>query len=362
MTKIYFTVTNDLSYDQRMIRICTTLSLEGYDVVLVGRKLKNSIELKQLPFKQVRLKCFINQGFGFYFIYNIRLFLFLIFKKMDGICSIDLDTIIPGLFVTKLRGKKRIYDAHELFCEMKEISERPFIYKVWKFIEKITVPFFKNGYTVNEPIALEFKKLYGLNYEVIRSIANYDKNIQDRKREKFLIYQGAVNEGRSFETLIPAMKFIDSQLHIFGDGNFMERAVKLCNDLNLNNKITFHGMVSPDKLKSFTSTAYIGFTIFESEAKSNYYSLANRFFDYINAATPQVCVDYPAYKKLNDEFKVAVLTNDISSESLSKIINDLLSDDEKWNNLHLNCIAASKVLNWQNESVKLISFYKKIFG
>ena len=362
MAKIYFTVTNDLSYDQRMIRICTSLAAEGYDVVLVGRKQKASIPLKNMPFKQIRLSCLFEKGFAFYFFYNIKLFVFLLFKKMDGICAIDLDTIIPCLLVSTIKGKKRIYDAHELFCEMKEIAERPAIYKFWKFVERKTVPHFKNGYTVNEVIAEEFKKMYGLNYEVIRSIAEFNPHLRKGKRERFLIYQGAVNEGRSFETLIPAMNFINAPLHIFGDGNFMQKALKLTEELNLKNKIIFHGMVSPDKLEKYTSKAYIGITLFEPGAKSNYFSLANRFFHYIQAATPQICVAYPVYEKINKEFEIAILTNDISSSALSKSINDLLEDDVTWNRLHNNCIEASKILNWQNESVKLISFYKNIFG
>ena len=34
--RIVFTVTNDLTYDQRMHRICTTLQDAGYQVTLVG--------------------------------------------------------------------------------------------------------------------------------------------------------------------------------------------------------------------------------------------------------------------------------------------------------------------------------------
>ena len=43
---ITFTVTTDLTYDQRMIRICTSLAAAGYAITLVGRKLQSSIPLK----------------------------------------------------------------------------------------------------------------------------------------------------------------------------------------------------------------------------------------------------------------------------------------------------------------------------
>jgi len=142
---IYFTVTNDLSYDQRMIRICTSLAQAGYQVKLVGRKLKASIPLIEQPFKQKRINCFFNNGKLFYAEYNIRLFFYLLSKKMNCICAIDLDTILPCYFISKLKGIPRVYDAHELFCEMKEIVTRPFIYKTWKNIERYSVPKFIYG-------------------------------------------------------------------------------------------------------------------------------------------------------------------------------------------------------------------------
>src|ERR1051325_5728203 len=139
MKRLIFTVTNDLSYDQRMIRICTSLANTGYDVLLVGRKKKDSVALQSQPFKQRRLHCFFQKGKRFYAEYNIRLFFYLLFKKADLICAIDLDTILPCYRISKLKGIKRVYDAHELFCEMKEIVSRPDIYKTWKRMEKTTV-------------------------------------------------------------------------------------------------------------------------------------------------------------------------------------------------------------------------------
>jgi hypothetical protein len=57
---------------------------------------------------------------------------YLLFKKADAVCAIDLDTILPFYFISKLKRIPRVYDAHELFCEMKEVVTRPLVYKVWK--------------------------------------------------------------------------------------------------------------------------------------------------------------------------------------------------------------------------------------
>jgi glycosyltransferase involved in cell wall biosynthesis len=359
---LVFTVTTDLTYDQRMIRICTSLANAGYAVTLVGRKLNSSLPLSAQSFIQKRINCFFEKGKLFYAEYNIRLFFYLLLKKMDCICAIDLDSILPCYFISKIKKIKRVYDAHELFCEMKEIATRPGIYKMWKMIERFTVPKFTMGYTVNQPIADEFKKMYNVNYEVIRNIALLRDVNHLPKKEKFILYQGAVNEGRSFETLIPAMREVNCKLIICGDGNFMQQAQQLVNENNLQHKVIFKGKIKPDELRVITQQAYIGITLFDDKGLSNYYSLANRFFDYLHAGIPQLCVNYPVYKEINNQLTIAVLIDDISAKNLAGQLNNLLANEVVYNSLQQNCLKAREILNWQQEEKKLISFYNSIFN
>ena len=359
MKRIVFAVTNDLCYDQRMIRTCHSLQTAGYQVLLVGRKIKTSPPLTQQSFALKRLSCYFYHGKMFYLEFNVRLFLFLLFHKTDIIGAVDLDTILPCYAVSVLRRKQRVYDAHELFCEMKEIVSRPGIYKFWKWIERKTVPRFQFGYTVNQPIADEFQKMYGVRYEIIRNVPVYDPVPVPPKKTKYIIYQGAVNEGRSFETLIPAMQYVNEPLMICGDGNFMRQAVDLTREYQVENKIIFKGKIMPEELKKLTLQAWVGITLFDAAGKSNYFSLANRFFDYIQAGIPQVCVDFPVYREINNQYQIAVLVDDLSPGSIAAKLNELLNNESIYNTLQKNCLEARKQLCWQEEEKKLLAFYQK---
>jgi glycosyltransferase involved in cell wall biosynthesis len=360
MKKLIFTITNDCTFDQRMIRICTSLAHTGYSVELVGRKEKHSIPLKEQPFLQKRLNCFFQKGKRFYIEYNLRLFFYLLFRKADLVCAIDLDTILPVLTVTKLKGIKRVYDAHELFCEMKEIVTRPRIYKFWKKIERISVPHFNHNYTVNTPIAEAFLTMYGKPFEVIRNMPLLRPVTIPEKKEKYILYQGAVNEGRSFETLIPAMKMVDAKLVICGNGNFMEQAQQLTATHGLEEKIIFRGKLVPEELRNITQNAWAGVTLFDKEGISNYFSLANRFSDYFHAGLPQLCVDYPVYREINNQYQIAVLIHDLEPGTIAGGLNKLLNDEQLYKELQQNCLKARTILNWQEEEKKLISFYSNI--
>ena len=361
MNRICLTVTTDLSYDQRMIRICTSLTEAGYETLLVGRKKKGSIALVNHLYRQKRLFTFFEKGKLFYIEYNIRLFFFLLFQQTDLFCAIDLDSILPVWAVSAIKRKKRVYDAHELFCEMKEVVTRPAIYRTWKKIETFCVPKFLWGYTVNQPIADEFKNMYGVHYAVIRNVPFLKPIDKAIEKEKFIIYQGSVNEGRSFETLIPAMQWIDIPVVICGDGNFMDKLKQLTSKYNVADKVILKGLIEPGELRLLTQKALIGITLFENNGKSNYLSLANRFFDYIHAGTPQLCVDYPAYSEINNLAQIAVVVKDLSPENIAQHINALINDKVLYTQLRNNCFELREQINWDKEKQTLILFYKKIF-
>ena len=362
LQKIIFTVTNDLNYDQRMHRIAGTMALNGCDVLLVGRQLKQSSSVPDQIFSQKRIPCFFSKGFLFYAEYNLRLFWFLLFQKADLICAIDLDTILPVYFVTAIKHQKRVYDAHELFTEQKEVITRPMIHKIWLAVERFSVPKFINGYTVNDFIAAELQRRYGVKYAIVRNLPSL-KELPEHliKSEKWILYQGAVNEGRCFETLLPAMKEVNARLVIVGKGNFFEQTKELVKKNGLEVKVELKGYVSPTELAKLTPTAYIGLTLFESKGMNQYYSLANRFFDYCMAGIPQVCVDYPEYAAINKKYKIAYMIGDTEPATIAAALNNLLEDDVLYQELHQNCLKARQILNWHNEQQTLLNFYNSRF-
>jgi glycosyltransferase involved in cell wall biosynthesis len=344
-----------------MHRICTTLAQNGYRVTLVGFGLPDSLPLKKEAFRQKRIRCRFLKGKRFYAEYNIRLFFYLLFRKMDAVCAIDLDTILPCLNISRLKGIPRIYDAHELFTELKEVISRPSIHRKWLRIEKHTVPKFRLGYTVSEGIAEEFRKRYGVEYSVIRNMPRLRHPAPGVSNRHFILYQGAVNEARAFEYLVPAMQKVNSKLVVCGDGNFMPQLKALIREYGLEDKIELKGKVSPDALWEVSLQASIGIAVAENQGLNQFLALPNKFFDYIHAGLPQVTMNFPEYQKINRRFEVALLIDDLAPERIALAINNLLQDDVLYSKLQANCLRARQELNWEEEEKKLVAFYRNIF-
>ncbi|MDQ4142039.1 MAG: glycosyltransferase [Bacteroidota bacterium] len=360
--KIAFAVTTDLNYDQRMQRICTTLAQSGYQVLLIGRQWPISQPLIPRVYAQRRICCYFNKGKLFYLEFTIRLFWYLLFQCYDAYGAVDLDTALPVFIKAKLTGKPFIYDAHEYFPEVVEVVNRPLIKKVWTSLEQFILYRTKYAYTVNESLAQLFYSRYGVKFAVIQNCTLLDPNfvVPIKPAEKFLLYQGAVNEGRGLETLLQAMPFLNVKLIICGKGDVYDSLQVLSNKLNLSGKVIFMGYVLPEELNNLTKQAFLGINLLENRGLNYYYSLGNKFFDYLHAGIPQLIVDFPEYRHLNEQFQVGVMVP-LEPEVIAGTINNLLENSSSYNLLVQNCLKARQIWNWQKEEQKLLAFYQNIW-
>ena len=380
MKKIIFTVTNDLTYDRRMQRICTSLAKAGYEVLLVGRELKDSQPFDNQYFKRKRFKLIFNKGKFFYIEYNIRLFFWLLFQRFDIVCAIDLDTILPCFLVKilsewtpmKRGGKIMVYDAHELFTEVPEVIRRPTIRKIWLNIECFVVPKLKHCYTVSQSVADEFERRYKVKFHLIRNLPLRTMDNGQRTMNNcplsivhcplsIILYQGNLNEGRGLETAVEAMEDIENAVFwIAGEGDLSEILRGVVKQKKLENKVKFLGYILPENLPQITAQATIGLHISEDKGLSYRYSLANKFLDYIQAGVPQICTQFIEYQRLNEQYDVAILIDKTDKAMLVEAINRLLNDKIVYKKLKDNCLRAAEKLCWEEEEKKLRAFYNQL--
>lgn len=355
-------VSNDLTFDQRMHKTAATLVSAGYRVTLVGRKLPHSRPLASFSYRQVRLSCWVNQGKLFYFILQWRLFWWLLSHPFDVVCAVDLDTILPAVGVARLRNKKLVYDAHEYFTEVPEVINRPLVQRVWKWIERVAMPNTDARYTVSGSLVQRFEQEYHLPFKLVRNMPHYQPadRPQSGDHPPFLLYQGALNEGRGLEQLLLAMYEIDIPLYLVGEGDLSEKLRSLVITMGLQQKVIFKGYVAPGALQQLTQQATLGINLLENKGLSYFYSLSNKFFDYVQAGVPQICIRFPEYEKLNAIHEVALMVDDLKAFTIYASINKLLDDKALYKKLQSNCRIAAKEWTWEHEVPTLLSVYQSI--
>jgi glycosyltransferase involved in cell wall biosynthesis len=354
---IYLTVTNDLNQDQRMHRICTSLCKEGHKVILVGRVKKESQTLLDFPFDQRRLFCFFEKGFFFYAEFNIRLFLFLLFKKIDILYSVDLDTIAVGGMIKLVRKKSLLFDAHEYFEETPEVYRRSAVKFVWSKIGYVFVPFADKYITVNESLGQLLGKRYKRSFDVIYNAPTYYENValaDENIQKPYILYQGVLNKGRGISEMIDAMEIISNvELWLIGEGDLSSELRIKASKSSAMDRIKFVGWLSPKEIKAITRNAILGINLLDGSCKNYYYSLANKFFDYMHNGVPSVNMDFPEYRNIINQFSIGVLVHDLTARAISEVINNLLQDRDSLDKMHHQCYLAAKEFNWQNEEKKI---------
>ena len=366
--KIICSVTNDLNSDRRMIRICSALSENNYDVQLVGREQKKSAHIISQKFAQHRFKLWFNSGKLFYLNYNARVFFWLLFQKFEALYAVDLDTL--GACALAISFKKTfththpklIFDAHELYTDTPEVFNRPLIRKIWLAVEKFGVPKTDVRFTVSATIAEELFHRYGKNFEVVRNAPplnfykNNENNLQPRFDKKTLIYVGNLNIGRGLETAIDALPFLPGyKLEIIGDGVLMEPLKTLATKLKVAERVIFYGHKNPDVIPEILQRATFGLHISENMGRSYELSLANKFFDYIHAGLPVIFTEFVEYKTINTEFNIGVMIEKTDVQQLVRVILNFENNFKAWDVLVQNCYSAREVLNWEEEEKTLIN-------
>lgn len=375
-----FCVTNDLNTDQRMIRICSTLQSNGWDVELIGRQLRNSASLLSRNYKQTRLKCWFEKGKLFYLEYNLRLFWYLLGLKTRVLCVIDLDTALPGILLKSLRKDLTlVYDAHEIFPMVPEVQNRKAVQIFWLWVERRIFGHADRVYTVGNALADYFQKLYSKPVEVIRNmpvkqISHPPKNTEKIESQDgweiadpqipfedgtFILYQGALNQGRGLERLLRILTRVNYPLLIVGKGDIENELKEFVQQNGMQNQVHFYGFVRPNELPNITRKARIGYNVSENEGLSYYLSLNNKFFDYVEAGLPSVINDFPEYVHLNQEFRVG-LNALLEDADIEEKLTILMENDQVYQKCVENCRKAREIWNWENESQSLIAFYQSI--
>lgn len=360
MKRVVLSVSNDITNDQRLNRVCQTLHQNNYDVFVIGRKKQDSKSLKYRH-KTYRFSMLFSKGFLFYSSFNIKLFFFLLFTKKDILYANDTDTLLANFFVSRIQNKPLIFDSHELFSEVPELVNRPFQKKVWRKIEDFIIPKLKNIITVSPGIRRHYKTLYNVESTILKNVP-ITKEVRKKelkeipKNRKIVWYQGAVNIGRGLELLIKTIPLLENYvLIIAGNGDILDQLEQKVLSEKLENKVFFLGKLDPEELKQLTPNATIGVSLEEDLGLNYRYALPNKVFDYIHANVPIITSSLPNMSSLVKQYKVGEILVERSPENLAKLILEMEQKD--YSSFLEN---AKKELNWNREQINLLKLLKAV--
>ena len=359
--KVLISVFNNLYTDQRVEKVCRTLSENGFEPELVGNNWGGLPEMaRPYPFSRIVLKSTVLR-FA-YVEFQRKLYQELLRKadKNTVLLSNDLDTLLPNYLISKKLNIPLVFDSHEIFTEMPSVNGR-FTQRIWRSLESFIVPKLKFMMTASESYADWFAQTYEIERPVV--VQNFPQktenpqNYSEPNSKKIILYQGVINPSRGLDKMIPAMKEIENaELWIAGDGPKKAEFLALTKNLSLENKVKFLGKLLPEKLREITKKADLGLSIEENNGLSYYFSMPNKVSDYIQARIPVVVSDFPEMRKVIDRFQAG---EKIAHHSeLAEKVKAVLENGKQFYEDSLN--RAAEQLCWENEEPKIIALFRKV--
>lgn len=360
-------VTNDLVTDRRVMRHASTLREAGCEVLLIG---KNELRVKA------------KRGWRFYAEYNVRLWWRLLWTKMDVVWANDTDTLLAAFLAARMKRRKLVMDAHELFPEVPELVGRERVKRVWETIERRLMPKCDAMLTVCQSIADYYRARYGVKMTVVRNIndelsimneeladaTNYSSLFTLHSSLKMLLYQGCVNKGRGVDWAIDALEFLpECRLVVAGGGDLLEEMKAYAAQKPWAEKISFLGRMKPEELERLTRSCgvrlagsrfpqAVGMVMLEDMGLSYHYALPNRIGDFVAAGVPMVVSDLPEMARVVRRFGVGEVMDAPTPQALAEAVKRVLA--REWTDDDF--AAAREDMDWKKEKKKLIEIIETI--
>ena len=362
MPRALVCVTNDLATDNRVHRTCTVLQELGYEVTLVGRRLKGSLPVER-SYRTRRMRLAFNKGPGFYAEYNWTLFFSAPFRKQHLIVANDLDTLPACRLMALFNGARLVFDSHEYFTEVPELVQRPVIRGIWKAIESLLVPGVDLMITVNESIAKTYRERYHREVHVVRNIPMQrdlgplpTRSELGLPFEKFiLVMQGAgINVQRGAEEAVLAMKELDKALRLLlGGGDAWPARGRMVPEHGEGDRVRLLPKMPYEQMMRYTRNADLGLTL-DKDTNLNYrYSLPNKVFDYLHAGIPVLATDLPEVAAIVREHDAGVVIVRAEPALIVAAVRGLLADPDRRAAMRRNATFAARALDGEREKEKL---------
>lgn len=357
---ILFISTSFAEYDRRMQRIVQSLINANFKVSWIARTKKFPVKIEGLNF--IRLETKAKSGFMFYAQFNRQAQKLALQSDAAIVSAVDLDTLMAASWALK-KGRKMVFDAHEYFTEVPELKGRNFVKNYWARLGRKYIPRAHKAYTVNQSLAGILSNLYKRKFDIIRNVPNLSQRAErtEETQSRTISYIGVLNMGRGLHQIIDAMAELDAryELQLIGDGDIRASLEKKVDSLGLNDRVHFLGYVKPEEIQSLLASSWCGINLLDSTSLNYYYSLANKYFDYIHAHCPQICMDFPEYQVLNRKHETSILVKNLEPKNIHQAIQKL-AEDFVYKRLESNCVEASQEFHWAKEEPKLLAIYKDL--
>jgi glycosyltransferase involved in cell wall biosynthesis len=388
LKKVMMLLSNEgIESDVRIINEAKSLIGEGFKISCLvwsrsGRKgvyRYQGITIKRIPL----VVPFEDPRFGLFFyimLFNLIAFFELLMTDFDIVHCNDFDTLFPGFFAAKLRRKKLVYDAHEIYSLMTGQYLSPKVVRILVALEfwlaehvdalitvnAILVRYFSAGICNAKKVHLvmNFKNQseFEISEETIRS---FRKN--HRLIGRFVVlYTGWLVPGNGLEELFSALELLDSSLRsklsvlVCGNG-FAEGHLKgIVKSKHLGDCVHFIGKINSKEVPLFVNSSDIAYIVYSKSVDYSSIRTPSRLFEAILCGKPVLASNFGELAAIVKRSKIGLTVDPEEVTEISAALSQMMQNPSLLAMFHQNALLLAQVYNWSSEEKKLIGLYESL--
>ncbi|MFQ6127718.1 MAG: glycosyltransferase family 4 protein [Thermoplasmata archaeon] len=286
----------------------------------------------------------------------------------DIIHAHDLDTLVLGFFLSRLRSAKLVYDAHELYWAMIEDSVPGWLKSLVEKIERKLVPRADVVLTVTPQIAQLVESYGARRVELVMNcgeIREPDKRrVEGIRRDilgggrRIVLYVGMLEPSRNLETLIDLFGKLDddeTRLVIGGTGSLVARLSQLAKETR---NVDYIGWVPSSDIFDYVSASDMIVLIHDPRNTNIRLGISARLFNAMAAGKPVVVSEGTGNADIARKEGIGMVVPFDDADQIRSAILGLLKDEEKLSEIAENGRrAARERYNWERMKRRLIRTY-----
>lgn len=309
------------------------------------------------------------------FVLSWRIYFKRRFHVIHGCNPPDLIFLVAIWF--KIFGVKYVFDHHDINPELylAKYNKKGIGYKLMLLCERLTYAAANYSIATNESykeIAIKRGKIKESRVQVVRSGPKLDRlkllprDVKYLKGRKYLVgYVGVIGEQEGIDLLLNSISHIvslrqDIQFAIVGGGTDLNILITLAAKTGLSEFVDFYGRVPDDLMLAILNSADVCVNP-DKPTEMNNLSTMNKIMEYMALKKPIVQYDLKEGRFSAGEASLYARGND-TIDFADKIIQ-LINDSElRASMAEYGYQRVINELSWNYESIKLISFYHKVFN
>lgn len=379
MSKVVVLLSNPYSNDPRVKRQCQALVEAGYDVTVLAWDRTGGHQASEVEQGVNVNRAAIRSGTGtglrqvgplsLFWLWSVRMALS---YDVALVHCHDLDTVLPGLLIARIKRVPIIFDVHEHFPSQMRNSSGPLAIRMANWVERFVVPRMDAIVTVGDRLASlmhsEGAKLVVVvhNSRDRQEFAFSPSLIQSWKAalglsEKQLVisFLGRLTASRYIDVLLDAVtRRPEVGLLVAGRGP-LEAVVR--DFANQHHNIRYVGFVSEQLVSLLTCVSDVIYCCFDPAYPNNYFSLPNKFFQALAAGRALMATKgIGEIGEMVEKYQCGALLPTVTTDEIICAIDEL-SHPTNLVRYQRNASRAFEVgLNWETSKQNLLALYQQL--